>query len=220
MVNYEIIVVDGASNDGIAEIAQEILKDVKESFIISEEDNGIYDAMNKGIEISKGEYLLMLNGGDYLYDEYSLSFFFTEAKVNNQSVALGRCIYHHTVKDNFIYENIEMPKSGAPELCHQTLLYRKKLHDEFGYYNDRMKSAADYDFFSKLKFLGGINFVRKDRFVVVSVKNGNDASCQLQHALDMTMIDIKTGVIIRTWPKRFKSIISRILRFKFNKRSL
>lgn len=75
--NYEYIIVDGASTDGSIEIA----KKYEESFrsydisyrIISEPDNGIYDAMNKGVKQSNGDWLLFLNSGDTLASSEVLS---------------------------------------------------------------------------------------------------------------------------------------------------
>jgi glycosyltransferase involved in cell wall biosynthesis len=64
--NFEFIIIDGGSTDGSKEYNQE-----KNEFIdcwVSESDNGIYHAMNKGIKMAKGEYCLFLNSGDYLVD--------------------------------------------------------------------------------------------------------------------------------------------------------
>ena len=60
--NYEIVIVDGVSNDGtIKEIKKLKKKNIK---YIIEKDKGIYDAMNKGIKISKGKWLIFMNSGD------------------------------------------------------------------------------------------------------------------------------------------------------------
>ncbi len=61
----EYIIIDGASTDGTMNII-EGFKEVVD-LLISEKDNGIYDAMNKGLSRSTGEYVLFLNAGDYLY---------------------------------------------------------------------------------------------------------------------------------------------------------
>ena len=64
--DFEYIVIDGNSNDG----SKEILKnhDLSIDYWVSEPDSGIYNAMNKGIRVAKGDYLLFLNSGDYLCD--------------------------------------------------------------------------------------------------------------------------------------------------------
>ena len=67
---YEHWIIDGLSNDDTLKKIEE-LKYSKLKFI-SEKDHGIYDAMNKGARLAKGEYLLFLNAGDHLYDEKAL----------------------------------------------------------------------------------------------------------------------------------------------------
>lgn len=67
---FEYIVVDGASEDGSKELLEQFLAKADFPFRwISEPDNGIYAAMNKGIRMAQGEYLHFLNSGDWLTDE-------------------------------------------------------------------------------------------------------------------------------------------------------
>ena len=68
--NYEYLIIDGGSNDGTIAIIQKYLNKI--SYFKSEPDNGIYNALNKGIKASKGEYLFFLNSGDIIYNLYTL----------------------------------------------------------------------------------------------------------------------------------------------------
>lgn len=78
--NIEYIVIDGASTDGTIELLNKY-KDVIE-YVISEHDNGIYDAMNKGIAICTGDYIGILNSGDEYADEHTISRIFTNNDCN------------------------------------------------------------------------------------------------------------------------------------------
>ena len=69
--NFEWIVIDGGSADGSKELIEEYGSNI--SYWVSEPDKGIYNAMNKGIKVAKGEYLYFLNSGDYLFDSNALS---------------------------------------------------------------------------------------------------------------------------------------------------
>ena len=68
--NFEWIVIDGGSSDGFLDLSSSIK--MKNYMAISEKDKGIYDAMNKGAKIAKGEYFLFLNSGDLLYNSTTL----------------------------------------------------------------------------------------------------------------------------------------------------
>jgi glycosyltransferase involved in cell wall biosynthesis len=75
--DYEYLIIDGNSTDGSKEIIDKYSRFL---FLgISENDNGIYNAMNKGIMKSNGDYLFFLNSGDYFFDEQSLSNLANEA---------------------------------------------------------------------------------------------------------------------------------------------
>lgn len=65
--DFEYIVIDGGSNDGSVEVITEYAKHI--NHWVSEKDNGIYHAMNKGVQAAHGEYCMFLNSGDYLFDK-------------------------------------------------------------------------------------------------------------------------------------------------------
>ena len=69
--NFEYLIIDGDSKDGSVDLIR--LNNKKISYWISEEDKGIYDAMNKAITQAKGDYILFLNSGDYFSGIDSLS---------------------------------------------------------------------------------------------------------------------------------------------------
>lgn len=69
--NIEYIVIDGASTDGTLEVIYKYQDSIDK--VISEPDKGIYDAMNKGLSLATGDYVLFLNSGDTLYDEHTIS---------------------------------------------------------------------------------------------------------------------------------------------------
>ena len=64
---YEIIVIDGKSTDGTVEEIKKLGKNISKKII--EKDKGIYDAMNKGIRLAKGNWIIFLNSGDIFYNE-------------------------------------------------------------------------------------------------------------------------------------------------------
>jgi glycosyltransferase involved in cell wall biosynthesis len=79
--DFEYIVIDGASTDGTQELIQQ--NENKISHWLSEKDQGIYDAMNKGITLAKGEYVYFLNAGDTLYEKKTLAYIANDLKSEN-----------------------------------------------------------------------------------------------------------------------------------------
>ena len=68
--NIEYIIIDGGSKDGTVDIIKEYISNI--SYFVSEPDKGLYDALNKGIAASTGDWILVLNSGDYFCDSESL----------------------------------------------------------------------------------------------------------------------------------------------------
>lgn len=76
--DYEFIVIDGGSTDGSKEVIEEYADHI--NYWVSERDNGIYNGMNKGIRVAKGEYLIFMNSGDTFYDNHVLEKVFSEER--------------------------------------------------------------------------------------------------------------------------------------------
>lgn len=72
--DYEYIIIDGQSKDGTLEYLEEMTLTEENIRYISEKDTGIYNAMNKGIALAQGEYILFLGAGDVLYDDNTLHY--------------------------------------------------------------------------------------------------------------------------------------------------
>lgn len=147
--DFEWIVIDGGSNDGTLEVISNYSSRI--NILISEKDKGTFNAMNKGIPLAKGEYLLFLNGGDQLFSSKVLEDVFS----SNQTAQIlyGNLAYS---KNNKI-ENIFIPESpiSKKSLYHRTLPHpatfiKRDLFLKYGFYDESYKIAADYDFFLKV----------------------------------------------------------------------
>jgi glycosyltransferase involved in cell wall biosynthesis len=144
--NFEHIIIDGGSTDG----GEIYIKNNADNFSywISEPDNGIYNALNKGVLASKGEYLLMLNSGDYLVNNQILSKLFDENKFN-EDIVYGNVfrekngvVFSEGIQPNiltFNYFRLSM-------INHQSMLIKRSLHDNIGLYDENLKLAADWKF--------------------------------------------------------------------------
>lgn len=132
--DYEYIIVDGLSSDHTIQVANRILADYrnKNVRIISERDNGIYDAMNKGIMLANGEWINMMNAGDMFANKDVLKNVFANNITDNVSF-LYSDLYKATSYGRIFRVNMHCSEH---ERCivHQSVIYRKSLHYQYGFY--------------------------------------------------------------------------------------
>jgi len=130
---YEWVVIDGNSNDGTKEYVNNLNHDF--IYSLSEKDKGIYDAMNKGIKYSTGDYLIFLNAGDEFYDHETLELVNYQLNISDVDVLFGGAdIYFN--KDHFIYRpplNINECISFSLPGHHQATYYSKKILNKIQY---------------------------------------------------------------------------------------
>ncbi|MCR5188843.1 MAG: glycosyltransferase [Treponema sp.] len=151
--DYEHIIVDGGSNDGSRELIESKLqnKDYAQhvTYWCSEKDDGIYPAMNKGIEHANGTYCLMLNSGDYLANSKVLqkaaSYNFTEDIVYCDAYfvrrwSTRRISYPKKITGSFFF---------LRGFCHQSTFIKTSLQ-KANLYSYEYKIVNDSDFFMKV----------------------------------------------------------------------
>ena len=93
--DYEYIIIDGKSNDGTITKIRKYKKKIDK--IISKKDKGIYDAMNKGLKLSKGEIIVFCNSGDFFYKN-SLNKVISLFEANNYDFVFGTVMRNYTKK--------------------------------------------------------------------------------------------------------------------------
>lgn len=124
----EWIVVDGGSTDGTRELLQQFSPCI--DFCISEPDNGLYDAINKGIRNASGEWIVCMNAGDCFADENVLSRIFRE-QIDENVIAIYSDFWQATSTGE---ASLCIMDRGKGKLMHQSFIYRKEAHREYGYY--------------------------------------------------------------------------------------
>ncbi|MCQ2974919.1 MAG: glycosyltransferase [Bacteroidales bacterium] len=167
--DFEWIVVDGASTDGTVDILKKYSSRI--DILISEPDNGIYNAMNKGIKLATGEYILFMNGGDEILNFNTLENVFKKA--NNADVIYGD-EYVKNDKEYYLFRNQRLltPKSLYKKtFSHQATFVRTSIQKKY-LFDESLKIAADYDFFVKIYFKKKYIFERIDMAISVFYLDG------------------------------------------------
>jgi glycosyltransferase involved in cell wall biosynthesis len=151
--NIEYIVIDGGSTDGTLSIIQEYLGSI--TTLISEKDQGIYDAMNKGLSKASGEYVLFINGGDALHQSNVLS------QIENQffrkdiypDILYGECMFVDSYR-NKVGLRSEVRRNRLPKelnkmsffygsnVTHQCFIIKRKLASN---YDIKYRLSSDLD---------------------------------------------------------------------------
>lgn len=126
--NIEYIIVDGGSKDGTIDIIKKYSKRV--SCWISESDNGVYDAMNKGIHLAHGEWLNFMNSGDTFVDNDVLLSVFKEEIPEGKSFIYSDYFVEH--KNGIYKKGYTSISKGI--ILHQSSIYQKCLHSKYGEY--------------------------------------------------------------------------------------
>ena len=143
--NYEYIVVDGRSKDNTQSIINNNL-DVITKWV-SEPDHGIYDAMNKGIRMADGEWLIMMNAGDVFANPEVLTNVFAINIPESKAFLYGNTL--HRMKNGKLIERQMSWTEG--KINHQASIYRRSLHKEHGMYIVTKKIIiSDYLFFIRI----------------------------------------------------------------------
>jgi glycosyltransferase involved in cell wall biosynthesis len=142
--DFEYIVIDGASTDDSVNTIKEFVDKI--DYWVSEPDNGIYNAMNKGIMKAQGEYCLFLNSGDSFVNKYALRDLFN-VKFDADIVSGYVC----GIKGNKAI-NIYPPKDFTfrylyyNNIPHQSEFIRTSLFKKLGAYSEKYRILGDYDF--------------------------------------------------------------------------
>jgi glycosyltransferase involved in cell wall biosynthesis len=142
--NIEYIVIDGNSTDGTLEVIN-MYSDYIDK-MISEPDNGIYDAMNKGIDLANGDYIIFLNSGDIFYDNNVLSAVFSN-KVYSDVIFGNHCQDFGSYK-SFRKSNFPSVKDPMP-FCHQSVFVKTEILKKYKF-NLKYKICSDRDQFIRI----------------------------------------------------------------------
>ncbi len=141
--NKEYIIIDGDSKDNTKNIIERYKEHI--DLYISEPDKGIYDAMNKGIKKSTGDWIILMNAGDVFNGQDVFD------NINFMHSDMIEIYYSDTILTNNSLSEIEVARVENRRFIHQSFLYKKTLHDKYGYYLINKKlSISDYLFFSDI----------------------------------------------------------------------
>lgn len=172
--DYEFIVIDGGSKDGTKELLEQY--DDKIDFWCSEPDNGVYNAMNKGILHSKGEYLIFMNSGDCFYSNSVLE----DVKNLRLDVDIISGQVERMDNSKLIrqYDGQDLlMQLYLDTINHQGTFIKKTLFDN-NLYDESLKVVSDWKFWVENIICKGCNTVVIDNIIAKQDMTGLSTSSQ------------------------------------------
>ena len=215
--NIEFIIIDGNSKDNTMKIVSRYKDSIAK--IISENDNGIYDAMNKGINIATGEIIGILNADDTYFDKNVVKRKILVFKDNEKvSGCYSNLIYVTNFNNKIIRKwnsevfSINKIKYGWT-IPHPTLFLKKKVYENYGMYDQNYGNAADYEYILKISLNKKIYLKHIDFFSVKMLTGGASnksiKNIYLQNLLILKALDknkIKYSKLIFIFSKTFNKL--------------
>jgi glycosyltransferase involved in cell wall biosynthesis len=163
--NIEFILVDGLSQDRTPEIIKAAARNDRRIRYISEKDYGPYDAMNKGISMSKGDWVYFLGADDVLVHDHILQELYDEGLFSQEKVFYGNVIIEGETswaKDQEVYAGeFDLATFLKRNICHQSIFYPSRIIRQAGFFNQDYVVCADWDYNMRCYALEPFLFVDK-----------------------------------------------------------
>lgn len=168
---FEYIVIDGASTDGSVEMVKNLEAEFKHLKWVSEPDTGIYNAMNKGLRMTSGDYIQILNSGDCLATPDVMERMLSALeKADKPSVLYGNMVKcfpdgRRWADKSFEGREITMLDMYTGTLNHDPTYIRRDMFEKYGYYDESLKIVSDWKWYLQAIILGG----EQPRYVDIDV---------------------------------------------------
>tara|TARA_B100000795_G_scaffold265733_1_gene247957 strand:- start:566 stop:1318 length:753 start_codon:yes stop_codon:yes gene_type:complete len=192
--NIEHVFIDGLSSDNTLELIK--LNSKKKKVIISEQDNGLYDAINKGVSIASGDVIGLLHSDDLLSSPDIISDLIEKIQSENLDAVYGDLQYVDKENTNKIiryWKSCEfnpnlLRKGWMP--AHPTLILKKEVYLKHGVFNKSFKIAADYDFMMRIFKDSSLKFGYLPK-VVTKMRVGGASNRSVKNIIKKTKEDYR-----------------------------
>ena len=167
----EFIIIDGASTDGSANLLTDYSKSI--TYSVSEPDNGIYNAMNKGVAAATSDYCIFMNSGDCFCGPDVIQKL-KDSEVSADIICGNARLLEEPPRIKKPFEDITLRDLYKGSICHQSALIRTRLLREHPY-DEALKIVADRKFFLQTLVLEGVSYSTVDINIVDYDINGFSA---------------------------------------------
>jgi glycosyltransferase involved in cell wall biosynthesis len=191
---FELIVIDGGSTDGTIEVLDGIGGQI--DTLVSESDDGMYDALNKGIARASGDIVGFMHSDDLFSDSNVLSDVVSAFADPEVVVAYGDLHYVGQSDPNRIIRRWRAGNFSSRKLAwgwmppHPTLYLRRSLYEQVGGFNTQYRIAADYDHILRVFSLPNLKPVYIPR-VLVKMRTGGQSNSSIRNVISKSKEDFR-----------------------------
>ena len=194
---FEYIIIDGNSSDGSIDLIKKNKSII--DFSVIENDDGIFDAMNKGVEISTGKYLFFLNSGEIFIENDALQKISMITEKVNTNLIIGKSL--------FTYDDINyFSQNFWPYFNHQSVLIKGSIHKD-NLYDTNLKLLGDLELWLRLKSKNLLKY-KKTNLKFVKMKLDGVGSSNSKKSIKLKIRDKK--YILSKYPYSFYQYLSLI----------
>lgn len=217
--NIEYIIVDGLSTDNTLEIVNKYKNKIAK--VVSEKDAGLYDAINKGIDLATGDIVANINSDDFYIDNNVIADVVAKMEEKKSDTLYADLYYVEAIDTNKVtrnwvsgeYKKGMFFKGWMPP--HPTFFVCKSVYDNYGKFNLELKSAADYEIMLRFIHKHECSICYLPR-VVVRMRVGGLSNVSIKNRLKANREDKKAWEMNGLKPKPFTLIfkpLSKVLQF-------
>ncbi len=172
--DLEHIIMDGGSTDGTIALVRKFQQQFSHILLFLEKDGGIYDAINRGMDRSTGEWLYFLGADDVLYNDTVLNDMAREEVFKPERIVYGNVLVKGNTswaKDQAVYDGkFTLHKLLRKNICHQAIFYPRSVIQTVGYFNTKYSTTADWDY--NLRCFASYPFFFADRIIAIFQAGG------------------------------------------------
>lgn len=190
--NIEYIIIDGASVDGTQDLIQKYADNI--DIFLSEADDGLYYAMNKGIKNASGEIIGILNGDD-LYADMAITKVVDYYSKHDVDIVYGNALWFGGSEQSELYRCADIEELWyRMAIPHPATFVKKEIYEKYGLFNTKYHVSADYDLMLRL-YSQHVRFGHIDE-VITYFRRGGLSLKKQKEALDEGM-EVSRGYIQR-----------------------
>jgi len=194
--SYEVLIIDNLSSDNTLDIINDYASLHNNFNWVSEPDKGIYDAMNKGIKLARGEWLYFLGSDDKIYDNNILKSIFTDSENMKFDILYGNVV--STIFNGKYDGRFDIDKLYNKNICHQAIFFRKKVFDLTGNFNISYNIFADWDHNFRWFLNPSIKKEYIDKVIAIFAAGGSSNNCndeKFEAEKEINFLKVGKGII-------------------------